>query len=101
MSKRKICILFPSGISPELMERQLRRFALKFPDDEIIGEIVECNIKDARGIDCGPVIIDEVSSLPIVNRFQDNYVTPDLPSKKALRTSPYAIFDRIHRKRKR
>lgn len=50
------------------------------------------------------VFIDEVPAMnyPIYNHYDmTGYIPRDVPSKKAQRTSPYAKFDKFHRKNKK
>lgn len=101
-SKKKIGIVAMSPLTPEKKEEIEKAFRAKYGADYEIEVLSSEEFKASEHPQA--VFIDEVQALnyPIYNHYDmTGYIPRDVPSKKAQRTSPYAKFDKFHRKRKK
>lgn len=93
--KSKLLVLVAASATLEYRQKVLEEMTAKMGDvcEVVVGTPEELSVHT----ECAPVIIDE-HVYEIQNRFTNGYIPMDLPSKKELRTSPYAKFDRFHHK---
>lgn len=95
MKKSKLLVLVAAAATMEYRQKVKEEMTSKMGD---VCEIVVGTPEELMaGAEFPAVIVDE-PVFDIQNRFMDNYIPMDLPSKKELRTSPYAKFDRFHHK---
>lgn len=96
--KSKLLVLVAATATLEYRQKVLEDMTAKMGDtcEVVVGTPEELS----EGLTATAVMVD-VPVYDIKNRFMDNYIPVDRPSKKELRTSPYAKFDKFHHKRKR
>ncbi|WP_286150986.1 hypothetical protein [Bacteroides acidifaciens] len=92
--KSKLLVLVAATATLEYRQKVLEEMTAKMGDvcEVVVGTPDELSVHAEA-----PVLVD-VPVYEIQNRVMDNYVPRNLPSKKELRTSPYAKFDRFHHK---
>lgn len=99
----KLAIVFPKDTPEEIIREKLNQFKVshpKIPLDQV--EIVAIPQDKYKGHEPGDLIEIREPVYTLQNRIlPKDYITAPLPSKRAQRTSPYAIFDKFHRKRGR
>lgn len=99
---KRICVLVRDDIDDATRQAIKDKTAQKLGSgyDVVVGTDKELNIKNGVKAQC-VVIDDPMPTLAIRRRVYDNYTPIPFQSKKELRTSPYAKFDKFHKKKRR
>lgn len=92
--KGKLLALVAATATLEYRQKVLEEMTAKVGD---VCEVVVGTPEELSAHAEFPVIVND-PVYEIRNRMTDGYIPRDLPSKKELRTSPYAKFDRFHHK---
>ncbi len=100
-SKRKLLVVVPEGSTPEHCQKVKEQMTAKIGDacEIVVGTHKELMLE--KGVNLTSPIIENQAVYEIVNRYLDGYIPMNRPSKKELRTSPYAKFDNFHKKKRR
>lgn len=96
--RSKLLVLVAATSTLEYRQNVLKDMTAKFG---AACEVVVCTAEDFSAELRATSVKVDVSVYDIRNRYTDNYIPVDRPSKKELRTSPYAKFDKFHHKRKK